>query len=55
MALIQAELSGRIIGCCLKVHLAPARSCLKATSLQPALVVNFARRVLDIRRVVLTQ
>ncbi|MDI1336047.1 MAG: GxxExxY protein [Lacunisphaera sp.] len=36
-------------------HLATARSYLKATSLQLALVVNFARPTLDIRRVVLTQ
>ncbi len=36
------------------VHLATARSYLKATSLQLALVVNFARPTLDIKRVVLT-
>ena len=36
-------------------HLATARSYLKATSLQLALIVNFARPTLDIRRVVLTQ
>ena len=36
------------------VHLATAKSYLKATVLQLALVVNFARPVLDIRRVVLT-
>jgi GxxExxY protein len=37
------------------VHLATARSYLKATSLQIALVLNFARPTLDIKRVVLTQ
>lgn len=37
------------------VHLATARSYLKATALQLALVVNFARPTLDIKRVVLTQ
>jgi GxxExxY protein len=36
-------------------HLATARSYLKATSLQLALVVNFARPTLDIKRVVLTR
>ena len=36
-------------------HLATARSYLRATSLQLALVINFARPTLDIRRVVLTQ
>jgi GxxExxY protein len=36
------------------IHLATARSYLKATSLQLALVVNFARPTLDIRRVVLS-
>ena len=35
-------------------HLATARSYLKATGLQLALVVNFARPTLDIKRVVLT-
>jgi GxxExxY protein len=37
------------------IHLATARSYLKATSLQLALIVNFARPTLDIKRVVLTQ
>ena len=37
------------------VHLATARSYLKATSLQLALVINFARPTLDIKRVILTQ
>ena len=37
------------------IHLATARSYLKATSLQTALVLNFARPTLDIKRVVLTQ
>lgn len=37
------------------IHLATSRSYLKATGLQLALVVNFARPTLDIRRVVLTQ
>jgi GxxExxY protein len=36
------------------IHLATARSYLKATSLPLALVINFARPTLDIRRVVLT-
>ena len=36
------------------VHLAVARSYLKATALQLALVVNFAKPILEIRRVVLT-
>ena len=36
------------------IHLATARSYLKATALQLALVVNFARPALDIKRVVLT-
>jgi len=36
------------------IHLATSRSYLKATSLQLALVVNFARPTLDIKRVVLT-
>lgn len=36
------------------IHLATARSYLKATGLQLALVLNFARPTLDIRRVVLT-
>ena len=36
------------------VHLATGRSYLKATSLQLALVINFARPTLDIKRVVLT-
>ena len=36
------------------IHLATVRSYLKATSLQLALVINFARATLDIRRVVLT-
>jgi len=36
------------------IHLATARSYLKATSLQLALVVKFARPTLDIKRVVLT-
>ena len=35
-------------------HLATARSYLKATGLQLALVINFARPTLDIKRVVLT-
>ncbi|HVT72910.1 MAG TPA: GxxExxY protein [Lacunisphaera sp.] len=37
------------------VHLATARSYLRATGLQLALVINFSRPVLDIRRVVLTR
>jgi len=37
------------------IHLATARSYLKATSLDLALVINFARPTLDIKRVVLTQ
>jgi GxxExxY protein len=37
------------------VHLATARSYLKATSLKLALILNFARPTLDIKRVVLTQ
>ena len=37
------------------IHLATARSYLKATSLELALVINFARPTLDIKRVVLTQ
>ncbi len=37
------------------IHLATARSYLMATSLELALVVNFARPTLDIKRVVLTQ
>lgn len=37
------------------IHLATARSYLKATSLQLALVLNFARPTLDIKRVVLTR
>lgn len=37
------------------IHLATARSYLKATSLQLALVINFARPTFDIKRVVLTQ
>lgn len=37
------------------IHLATARSYLKATGLALALVVNFARPTLDIKRVVLTQ
>jgi GxxExxY protein len=37
------------------IHLATARSYLKATGLQLALVINFARPTLDIRRVVLTR
>lgn len=36
------------------VHLATARSYLKATGLQLALVINFARPKLEIRRVILT-
>jgi GxxExxY protein len=36
------------------VHLATARSYLKATGLQLALVLNFAKPTLEIRRVVLT-
>lgn len=36
------------------IHLATSRSYLKATALQLALVVNFARPTLDIKRVVLT-
>jgi len=36
------------------IHLATARSYLKATSLQLALIINFARPTLDIKRVVLT-
>jgi len=36
------------------IHLATARSYLKATSLPIALVVNFAKPTLEIRRVVLT-
>ena len=35
-------------------HLTTARSYLKATGLQLALVINFARPTLDIKRVVLT-
>jgi GxxExxY protein len=37
------------------IHLATARSYLKATRLELALVINFARPTLDIKRVVLTQ
>jgi GxxExxY protein len=37
------------------VHLATARSHLKATGLELALVRNFARPILDIKRVVLSQ
>jgi GxxExxY protein len=37
------------------IHLATARSYLKATSPDLALVINFARPTLDIKRVVLTQ
>jgi GxxExxY protein len=37
------------------IHLATARSYLKATLLEVALVMNFARPTLDIKRVVLTQ
>lgn len=37
-----------------EVHLAVARSYLKATGLPLALVVNFAKPILEIRRVVLT-
>ena len=37
------------------IHLATARSYLKATSLELALVINFARPTLDIKRVILTQ
>jgi GxxExxY protein len=37
------------------IHLATARSYLKATSLQLALVINFARPTLDLKRVVLSQ
>jgi len=37
------------------IHLATARSYLKATSLELALVINFARPVLDLKRVVLTR
>lgn len=37
------------------IHLATARSYLKATGLQLALVVNFARPTLGIKRVVLTR
>jgi GxxExxY protein len=36
------------------VHLATARSYLKATGLKLALILNFARPTLDIKRVVLT-
>ena len=36
------------------IHLATARSYLRATALQLALIVNFARPILDIKRVVLT-
>jgi GxxExxY protein len=36
-------------------HLAVARSYLKATALQLALVINFGRPTLEIRRVVLSQ
>ena len=36
------------------IHLDTGRSYLKATSLQLALVINFARPMLDIKRVVLT-
>lgn len=37
------------------IHLATARSYLKATGLELALVVNFARPTLEIKRVVLTR
>jgi GxxExxY protein len=37
------------------IHLATARSYLRATALQLALIANFARPTLDIKRVVLTQ
>ncbi len=37
------------------IHLATARSYLKATALQLALVINFAKPALDIKRVVLTR
>ena len=37
------------------VHLATARSYLKATGLPLALVINFAKPTLEVRRVVLTQ
>lgn len=37
------------------IHLATARSYLKATILELALVINFARPVLDLKRVVLTR
>jgi GxxExxY protein len=37
------------------IHLATARSYLKATNLPLALVVNFAKPTLEIKRVVLTQ
>ena len=37
------------------IHLATARFYLKATALHLALIVNFARPTLDIKRVVLTQ
>jgi GxxExxY protein len=37
------------------IHLATVRSYLKATALELALVVNFARPTLDIKRVVLTR
>ena len=36
------------------IHLATARSYLKATGVELALIVNFARPTLDIKRVVLT-
>ena len=36
------------------IHLATARSYLKATGLRLALVVNFAKPLLDVRRVILT-
>jgi GxxExxY protein len=36
------------------IHLATARSYLKATALQLAVVVNFAKPTLEIKRVVLT-
>jgi len=55
MQLIEAELSEQIIDCCIDdIHLATARSYLKATGRQLALVVNFAKPVLEIKRVVLT-
>jgi GxxExxY protein len=37
------------------IHLATARSYLKATSVELALVINFARPTLDLKRVVLTR